>query len=400
MNTFISLVLALLLAAGCTRQQEGVEITLHMNAVENGLTPFSGPAGMFQSVSDTAQPSFTLAARMADYHVPGVSMAVITDFETEWASGYGVLKAGEERPVTAASVFQAASTSKFLTAAMVLHYAECGKLDLDADVNTYLTSWQVKENQYTREHPVTLRLLLIHKAGMPATNFGRDEGSSPTLVQVLDGTPPARNRPAVVESAPGAVWNYSNVGYCVIQQVLEDVTGKPFETIAREVIFEPLGMQRSTFVYPLPDRLAAEEAIPHEETGAPGTPSLPPAAVAHGGLLTTPSDLALFMCDLMRSYSGRSGKVLSPEYTRMMFTPQTELDPRMFGVPLSMGLGVLLHGSGDDIAVAHPGGNLPGINCWPIFFPAKGQGCVVMTNAAMGELLAMEVIAAVNRVYQ
>jgi len=81
----------------------------------------------------------------------------------------------------------------------------------------------------TRGHPVTLRLLLSHRSGLPSTNFPYDDNTSPTLVQVLQGTPPAQNAPAVLQSVPGSAWRYSNLGYVLVQLVLEDATGKPLQ---------------------------------------------------------------------------------------------------------------------------------------------------------------------------
>jgi hypothetical protein len=82
-----------------------------------------------------------------------------------------------------------------------------------------------------------------------------------------------------------------------------------------------------------------------------------------------------------------------------MFQKELDLDPAMFGMPLSEGLGTLLYGTGEDLVFLHPGSNLPGLNCWLLGYPERGTGAVIMTNGAQGEVLAMEIIAAVNREY-
>ena len=68
------------------------------------------------------------------------------------------------------------------------------------------------------------------------------------------------NKPAVVEYVPGTKWQYSNIGYVVIQEILEDALGKPFFQIARETVFKPLGMKNSSFIYPLDKKLQENEA--------------------------------------------------------------------------------------------------------------------------------------------
>jgi len=287
-----------------------------------------------------------------------------------------------------------------VTAAIVLHHVEQGILSLDEDINTYLKSWKLPENDFTRQQKVTLRLLLTHQAGLPATNFPQKENAGdPNLLQVLKGESPAMNKPAVVECVPGTKWQYSNIGYVVVQQILEDAIGKPFSQIARETVFEPLGMKSSTFIYPLDQKLQANEAWPHDAEGILREPGMCPTALAHGGLMTTPSDLALFTIELMRAYNGLSERLLSKEMARRMFTKVLDLDPAMFGIPLGEGLGVFLNGEEDNLVFAHPGSNSPGMNCWLFGYPRTGRGAVIMTNGAGGELLAMEIISAVSREY-
>jgi CubicO group peptidase (beta-lactamase class C family) len=337
---------------------------------------------------------------MAFYKVPGVSITVINDNRIEWAKGYGVLKAGASVPVTPGSLFEAASTTKAVIAAIVLGLVQEGKLDLDKDVNLYLKSWHVAENDLTRQRKVTLRLLLTHRAGLPMTNFPYDDnGAPPTLLQVLKGEAPAGNKAAVVELLPGGKWQYSNIGYVVIQQLLEDVLGKPLERIARERVFAPLAMDSSTFAYPLDREKKKNEALPHDEQGAAGTPAMHPAALAQGGLMTTPSDLARFACDLLQAHDGRSKGLLAPATVRAMLTKQVDLDPRLFGFPVAEGLGVFVAGSGRGLSFSHPGQNYPGATSWLIAYPELGQGAVIMTNGAKGDLLTLEIISGLAAAY-
>ena len=138
-----------------------------------------------------------LADRMAALHVPGVSIAVIHDGAIEWARGFGVMKLGGS-PVTPETLFQAASISKPVAAVAALRLVEAGKLDLDADVNRYLKTWKVPDNEFTAKTKVTLRELLTHTAGMTVHGFaGYASGAPvPTLVEVLNGEMPA-NSPAM-----------------------------------------------------------------------------------------------------------------------------------------------------------------------------------------------------------
>jgi hypothetical protein len=110
--------------------------------------------------------------------------------------------------------------------------------------------------------------------------------------------------------------------------------------------------------------------------------------------MTTPYDLALFTNELILAYHGEYERVLSKEMARRMFHKELEIDPAVLGVPLGEELGVLLYGEGDRFAFLHPGDNFPGASSWLVGWPKSRRGIIVMTNGAMGNLLAMEITAA------
>jgi CubicO group peptidase (beta-lactamase class C family) len=124
-----------------------------------------------------------LSQRMEHYNIPGVSIAVINNFEIEWAKGYGVLAAGSDEPVTATTLFQVASVAKPVVAVAALHQVENGALALDQEVNDSLVSWQLPDNAFTALGEVTLRRLLSHSAGVTVGGFqGYVQGDEiPTL---------------------------------------------------------------------------------------------------------------------------------------------------------------------------------------------------------------------------
>ncbi len=401
MRKSIVIITVFLIIVSCSQQKAKRQIEQKMQNIENGLVEFTSPVDVFRADSSKIHNTQTLSERMAHYKVPGVSIAVINDYKIEWAKGYGMIKAGTGKAVTPETFFEAASTTKLLTSAITLHFVEQGWFDLDEDINTYLKSWKIPENDFTREQKITLRLLLTHQAGInrPEGGFDCEEGSVPSLVQVLKGEAPAQNKPAVVEYVPGSKWQYSNMGYVVIQMALEDTLGKPFPQIAQETVFRPLKMRSSTLMYPLRAELKTKEAVPHDAEGIAHEPYMLPTAVAHGGLMTTPFDLARFTVELMRAYQGQSDRILSPEMARRMFHPELDLDPNILGVALSDGLGAFIYGKGQNFLFLHPGSNYPGATCWLIGSPESGKGAVIMTNGAIGDLLSMEIITAIRKEY-
>ncbi len=356
-----------------------------VKAVENSLLPAISLQG------SPAAPG-NLMQRMEHYYAPGVSIAVINEQAIEWAQGYGVLQAGSAAPVTPQTLFQAASISKPVAAMAALHLVQTGQLDLDADVNGALRSWQVPANEHTRDSPVTLRGLLAHSAGLTVRGYMgyAADKEAPTLPQVLDGAGPANSDPVRVDAVPGSAFCYSGGGYTVMQQLLIDVTGKPFPQLMKEIVLDKVGMRHSTFEQPLPQAYTALAASGHRPRGKPVAGrwhTYPELAAA--GLWATPSDLARFAIELLRSNAGQSNEVLSVEMARLMLTPQiADFD----------GLGLALKDINGSTRFSHPGWNA-GFRSYMFAYTGSGQGAVVMTNVDDGDSLALEIIRGIAHVY-
>ncbi len=401
MQKLIMIITVFSIICSCSQERSKSRI----DRIENGLIEFelNSSVSLFQPDSAQLANTRTLAERMEHYKTPGVSIAVVNNNQIEWTRAYGVMDVNTGVPVTTETIFEAASTSKLITAVIALHFVQKDLLELDANVNNYLKSWQVPENEYTLEEKVTLRRLLTHKAGLPATNYDHDESVGyPTLINVLNGESPALNNPAIPEFVPGMKWQYSNIGYNVIQLLLEDVSRKSFQQIAEKIVFEPLGMNNSTFKYPLDSERKKREAMPHDAEGNSREPVMHLTALAHGGLTTTPTDLAILTNELMLSYQGKSEKVLSQEMTERLFTKECEVDQNIFPLPFSEGLGVFLMGKGRNFLFTHPGSNYPGLLCWLIGWPELGTGAVVMTNGAgleNGIFIAIEIVSSIDNEY-
>ncbi len=400
MRKLTILIFTLIIIVPCFPTEKNPPIKKRIHKIENNLVQFD-PQNLFKISPDNKQKKMTLPERMTHYHVPGVGIAVINNYKLEWAKGYGVIKTNGNTPVTPDTYFEAASTTKLLTSAMALYFIEQGQLHLDEAVNKKLKSWRIPDNAHTREHPVTLRHLLTHQSGLnrPPGGFGYEDERIPTLIQVLKGEAPATNKAAAIEFTPGTQSRYSNFGYLVIQLLLEDVTGKSFAQIAQETIFKPLNMKSATFVHPLETKLKARIALPHDAEGKAHERPLHPTALGQGGLLTTPSDLALFTVELMRAFNDHSHRLLSRETARKMFNAELKLDPAKFGGISAAGLGVFLLGEEQRLHFLFPGYNMPGASCMLIASPVTGKGAIIMTNGNKGEILALEILTAIMKEY-
>lgn len=319
--------------------------------------------------------------------VPGLSVAVVRDGKIVWARGYGVKRAGGTDAVTASTLFQAASISKPVAALAALHLSQYGHFGLDEDVNAKLTSWKVKPHASGK--PVTLRGILSHSAGLTVHGFrGYAVGEPvPTLVQILDGVPPANSGAVVVDLEPGTKWRYSGGGYTVLQQLMVDRMKLPFPEILRMTVLRPAGMTHSTYEQPLPAGRAAEAAAGHDRQGQPipgGWHTYPEMAAA--GLWTTPTDLAHLIIAVQRTLRGQFNQIIERDAAERMLTIQSD----------RYGLGFAVEGAGRSLRFSHGGSN-EGYKCR--LMGSRDHGLVVMTNGDQGARAVQEIVALLERQY-
>jgi CubicO group peptidase (beta-lactamase class C family) len=339
----------------------------------------------------------TLAQRMAHYATPGASIGVVHDGEIDWVRGFGVRTIGAAAEVTADTLFQAGSIAKPVFALAVMRLVEDGTLDLDTDVNRYLTSWRVPANGGWQPQ-VTLRQLLSHSAGATVHGFRGypRSGPWPTTLQVLQGVPPANSAEVVVDLLPGLAFRYSGGGTTIAEQVVVDVLGRPFPELMRELVLDPLGMTDSTYEQPLGDARAARAATAHPLNGMPlvgGWHVYPEMAAA--GLWTTAGDLARLAVELMRTLRGeRSALPLQTDTLASMLRPQ--LPDQQMGEHF-VGLGWFCDGDGDALCFGHTGVD-EGFIAELKIYPARRQAAAVMINAH-GWLLPGEILKAIGREY-
>ncbi|HKP15086.1 MAG TPA: serine hydrolase domain-containing protein, partial [Gemmatimonadaceae bacterium] len=312
-------------------------------------------------------------AQMAQRNVRGLSLAIIKDGKIAVARAYGVVDDVSRTPVTTATLFQAGSISKPVAAIGALHLVEKGTLSLDTDVNAQLTSWKVPENKFTTTEKVTLRRLLSHTAGLTVHGFPGYDVSAPmpSLVQVLDGTPPTNTAAIRVDTTPGAIWRYSGGGFTVAQQLIADVTRQPFARYMQTTVLDPIGMTSSSFEQPLPSARAALTATGFYADGSPvrGKWHLYPEMAA-AGLWTTPTDLAKFAIEIQQTLAGRGHGVVSQAMARQYVTEQKD--------GYALGIGVL--GTGKALRFTH-GGRDEGFDALLMAGAESGEGFVVMINA-------------------
>ncbi|NQT64400.1 MAG: serine hydrolase [Candidatus Marinimicrobia bacterium] len=377
--------IALLVLSSCTVSKDSRTdpSEFKIQQVENGLLP---------AVLIEGEPSFNLEERMEDYQVPGVSVAVIKDYKILWSKGYGVLDAETQQPVTVESIFNVGSLSKGVASITALTLVADGSLDMYRDVNKQLTSWQLPENDFLNQGIVTPLLLLNHSSGVmfsPSISYLPD--NLPSLLQMLNGEPPAKEKQTIVDKIPGTVFQYSNPGFAILQQVCIDVSGQPFPSLADQRIFKPLKMEMTTFEQPVPEVLLSHASAGHlgnSET-LPNKRYLYPNMAA-GGLWSTPSDYARYVIEIQKAAVNQPSEVLSSDLAQQMISPHAARN---------YGLGVFLRDmGGEQHYFGHMGDNR-GFFAGYIAHMTDGHGAVIFTNSLKGSALIREIMRSIATAY-
>jgi CubicO group peptidase (beta-lactamase class C family) len=344
-----------------------------IDKVINGLLPNSPISKKYSSPS-------TLEERMEYYQTPGVSIAVINNYQIEWVKGFGVKEWKKNEPITSDTLFQAASISKPIFALAVMRLVQEGKIDLDEDVNNYLTSWKIPDiNEW--QPKITMRQLLSHSAGLTVSGFPGylPTEEIPSLIQILNGEKPSNTGAVRVNIMPGMHFRYSGGGTTVAQLVIENILKKPFPTIMRELILNPFGMEQSTFGLHLPLDWQEHTAVGHSIKYQPLKHKwhiYPEQAAA--GLWTNPKQLASLGIQLQKILMNNTEHVIHSSTLLEMLTPQTDSQ---------MGIGFFLNENGHSMRFSHSGWN-EGFVSQMSFYKEGGKGAVIMLNSNEAPLLS------------
>ncbi|OOG77216.1 serine hydrolase [Algoriphagus sp. A40] len=374
---------ALIIFQSCSKAPKSESIEDKIKKVESSLT---------KPIYINGDSTWTIEERMAHYGVPGVSIAVIYDGKIEWTKTYGVMDKESKSPVTKETLFQAGSISKPVAAYGALSMVEQNKIGLEEDVNTYLKSWKLPDSEFTKEKKVTLKNLLNHSGGVTVHGFlgYSPDLQVPTLVEVLNGTPPANSGTIFVNKKPEESFRYSGGGYTIMQQMMMDVAGKPFPELMKELVLQPLGMNNSTYDQPLQSeqlKMAATGYLPDGSMTKGKRHTYPEMAAA--GLWTTAEDLAKFAVNIQQTLKGEPELVLSKAGTTQMLTPFVED---------FTGLGFFLTKMKDETYFGH-GGWDEGFSSELIAHKDKGYGVVVLTNSNHPDFIS-ELIRSVALTYE
>jgi CubicO group peptidase (beta-lactamase class C family) len=307
---------------------------------------------------------------MQEFHVPGVSIAIVHNGTIAWAKGFGVRDARDSRAVTTDTVFEAASMSKPILALIAVQLIQEGRLDLDKPLVDYLGHDYLPDEPGQRR--ITARLALTHRTGLPNWRVGYSD---------MDG-------PLPLQLAPGSEYTYSGEGMLFLQRAIEVITGAPLEHLSQERLFTPLGLTRTSFVWT--QAIESELASGHRADGSFKERTRYRTANAGYSMYTTPSEYARLMLTVMTP-GVLGARALAKESIDLMLERELRIDDdpvlrpgRARPVATYRALGWTLDVTADGDIVWHSGSNSSGFKSYGQFNRAKQSGVVIFANSDSG----------------
>lgn len=270
-----------------------------------------------------------LLQQLERYHIPGAAVAVVQDGQILFAEGYGYADLEQQLPVNAAhTLFRTGSVAKLFTWTAVMQLVEQGRLDLHADVNSYLRDFRIPA---TFPQPITLAHLLTHTAGFEDRSFGALRAQPDDLEPL--GTYLARSMPARVYP-PGQVSAYSNYATALSGLIVEQVTGQSYAEYIQRHIFAPLEMAHTTLDQPVTSPLATNLATGYVYTD--GALHAQPFEILQftpaGSASASATDMAHFMIAHLEDGTYADARILQAATADMMHSRQFSNAPELAGV--------------------------------------------------------------------
>jgi CubicO group peptidase (beta-lactamase class C family) len=316
-----------------------------------------------------------------DQAMVGFALGVVRGGELVASRCYGYADLGSGRPVDTSTVFRIGSISKTFTGVAAMQLVERGLIALDDPVADHLRTFRWVQPPGTR--PATVREVMTHTSGVGEVQRRRDLLLDSATVGL--GVPWGEPVPPLAEYyrgeihsdiAPGRRWSYANHAITALGQVVEDVSGMPFEQYAREHVFAPLGLTGTDFV--LQDGQRRSLALGYEVKGARvrDVPWSEVVVRAAGSVFSSVDQMATYAAALLNGGANEHGRVLKPTSLQTMFTAHWRQHPALPG----QGLTFLLDDYDGHPVVWHDGG-------WPAFVssmliaPGADTAVLAFTNS-------------------
>ncbi len=319
--------------------------------------------------------------QMETWQVPGVAIGIFDGDDVEFA-GFGITNIETGQPVAPETLFQIGSISKIFTTTLAMTLVDEGRLDLDVPIVSFVPEL-VLADASARDR-ITPRHLLTHRSGFYGDRFD-DRGDGDDALERAVGA--FADLPQKTEV--GELYTYCNAGFDLVGRAIENILGQTFESAMRERVFEPLGLERSTYF--AREAIRHSVSVGHQVGGEDGQTVADPWPIPRrsnpaGGIVSNAPELIRFGVMHLRHGALGDRRVISEASAREMATPRVEAD-----YEYRRGLGWAMRSLGGLQTIEH-GGGTNGFLSRLILIPEKNYAIAVLTNGEFGTPLYGAVI--------
>jgi CubicO group peptidase (beta-lactamase class C family) len=332
------------------------------------LSGMAAPTDRYATVIDKY--SSLLQEEMEKLKVVGLGVALVDERDVLWARTFGQADAAKGLPATTNTLFGIGSMTKVFTATAVMQLHGQGALDIDQPMVKALPGFRIK-SRFAGTRPITVRQVLTHHAGIPGDLMGLGENEDfRAFVPALADMHAA--------FAPEYVDSYSNLGFCLLGSVIEQVSKQPYEDYLRVHLFRPCGMKVTRVNANTPGvanlSLAYDEQ--RNEKTDDSTPSLPA-----GSVFSSVDDMTRFLQAWLNHGLGATGVLLESNLVEQMFRVQN----REVELDLGHARGLCWDiEDGDAGRLYSHGGALRCFRSQMVIAPEAGLAAIMMANTATG----------------
>ncbi len=307
---------------------------------------------------------------MDAYQIPGLAMAIVTDNQIFVTKAYGVKNLNTKEPMTTKSIFHMASVSKPFSAIAIMQLVEKGKMKLGDPLIKYLPYFKLDDSRYK---DITIKQMLMHTSGIPdVTDYEWDKP------QFDDGAAERYVRSLVNEkmiAGPGEKWQYSNMAFDILADVIAKVSGMTFEDYIKQNILNPLEMTDSDF---LRERIKPElRTTAHVSNLQSQVSDVYPYNRRHAPSSCLNANV-VEMCNWaianMNTGAFKENRILDESSYKLLFEPQAKINNNR-----SVGLSWFIDKYRGMKTISHGGGDL-GFRSYIIMLPEKSLAVIAASN--------------------
>ncbi|MFT3948186.1 MAG: serine hydrolase domain-containing protein [Agriterribacter sp.] len=349
-------------------------VAIAIMACKNTSVPKENSSSGQKKISDgeTAWIQSKIEHTLRSNNIPSLAIGIVSNDELAWAKGFGHLTRESPVKMNANTLFQVASDTKKITAIIVNNLVAEGKLELDEPIITYLKD-VVSENNANKLSGITLRLLLLHKSGIPYRAPGQKGiDGEPMLMEYTEQDIINDLNPIQLETVPGIRFNYSNFGYAVVGYICEKVSGQDYATLVKKYVTDKYGMPNTSVVLDGEQQKLIAWPYRKDNRNKKSVPwnmgKLTPAA----GVYSNIKDISNLLIAQMRAYREFNKSV--EENNPLILTEKSETAGAHYGFGLVKFVDTL------GVCYGH-GGNLDGYASDYVFMPKEGLGIIMLTSS-------------------